>query len=99
MIICEYKYKVKPHFVMYPTLRPGEFISLRSISFDEILQNVKTWDKHTALIKSSELSRLVDLTDNEMIVRQINCSFILDRVLHDRIKTQKYDLISTNHEV
>ena len=59
---------------MYPSLGPGEFLSLTSISFDEILQKVKTWDKDKALIQSSELSRLYDLTDNDIIIRQINCS-------------------------
>ena len=62
-------YKVMPHFIMYPSLGPGIFLSSTSISYDEILQNVKTWEKDKALIPSSELSRLNDLTDNDIIIR------------------------------
>lgn len=74
LIICEYKYKVMPHFILYPTMKPGDFLSLRGISFDEVLNNSYNWDKKKPLIESSELSRLHDLTDNDIIIRQINCS-------------------------
>lgn len=87
LIICEYKYKVMPHFILYPTLRPGEFLSLSGISFDDVLNKSKNWDKDKPLIESSELSRLYDLTDNDIIIRQINCSQILERLLSNRIKS------------
>jgi hypothetical protein len=69
LIICEYKYKVMPHFILYPTLGPGEFLSLSGISFDEILEQSKHWDKDKPLLENSELSRLHDLTDNDIVVR------------------------------
>lgn len=84
-MICAYKYKVMPHFIFYPTLPPGEFLSLRGICFDEVLNNSKTWEKDKPLIESSELSRLHDLTDNDIITRQINCSQILERLLSKRV--------------
>ena len=86
IIICEYKYKVMPHFIFYPTLGPGEFLSLSGISFDEVLDKSKSWDKDKPLIESSELSRLNDLTDNDIIIRQINCSQILERLLNKRVR-------------
>ena len=69
LIICDYKYKVMPHFVLYPTLGPGQFLSLSGISFDDVLVKSKGWDKDKPLIESSELSRLHDLTDNDIIIR------------------------------
>ena len=88
LIICEYKYKVMPHFILYPKMNPGEFLSLSGISFDELLDQSRTWDKSKdkPLIETSELSRLYDLTDNDIIIRQINCSQILERLIGDRIK-------------
>ena len=85
LIICEYKYKVMPHFILYPTLETGCFLSLTGISFDEILEKSKSWDKQKPLIETSELSRLYDLTDNDIIIRQINCSQILERLLAERV--------------
>ena len=70
-----------PHFILYPTLNAGEFLSLNGISFDNVLNNSKEWDKEKPLLESSELSRLYDLTDNDIIIRQINCSLILERLL------------------
>jgi hypothetical protein len=58
-----------PHFILYPTLKPGEFLSLKGISFDEVLDKSKDWDKDKPLIESSELSRLNDLTENDIIIR------------------------------
>ena len=69
LIICEYKYKVMPHFIFYPALGPGEFLSLSGISFDEVLDKSKYWDKEKPLLESSELSCLHDLTDNDIIIR------------------------------
>lgn len=85
-MIREHQYKVMPHFILYPTLGPGEFLSLTGISFDEVLDKSKSWDKDKPLIESSELSRLNDLTDNDIIIRQINCSQILERLLNKRIR-------------
>ena len=58
-----------PHFIMYPTLNPGEFLSHNGMTFDDVLDRSKCWDKEKALIESSELSRLHDLTDNDIIIR------------------------------
>lgn len=75
-----------PHFVFYPTMGTGEFLSLSKMSFDEVLNSTKSWDKEKPLIESCELSRRTDLTDNDILIRQINCSQILSRLLEKRIK-------------
>ena len=77
------------HFVLYPSLGPGQFLSLTSMSFDVLLEKSKDWDKENPLVESSELSRSHDLTDNDVIIRQINCSSILARLVEDRVKIQK----------
>jgi phosphatidylinositol N-acetylglucosaminyltransferase subunit Q len=77
-----------PHFILYPTLEPGCFLSLTGISFDEILEKSKSWDKEKPLLDTSELSRLYDLTDNDIIIRQINCSQILERLLAERVQSK-----------
>ena len=58
-----------PHFILYPTLGPGQFLSLTGISFDVLLEKSKYWDKEMPLVESSELSRSHDLTDNDVIIR------------------------------
>ena len=58
-----------PHFILYPTLKPGEFLSLSGISFDDVLNKSKSWDKEKPLLEFNELSRLYDLTDNDIIIR------------------------------
>mmetsp|Transcript_3387 Transcript_3387/g.5698 ORF Transcript_3387/g.5698 Transcript_3387/m.5698 type:complete len:563 (-) Transcript_3387:73-1761(-) len=84
-----------PHFIFYPTMKPGEFLSLSEIRFDEILERSNDWEKHKnkPLIEGSELSRLSDLTDNDIIMRQINCSQILLRLLDQRIKMSNRQII------
>lgn len=57
------------HFVFYPKLESGQFFSLSEISYDEVLKKSKIWNRVDPLIESSELSRLHDLTDNDIIVR------------------------------
>ena len=73
---------------------PGEFISQSKMSFDVVLNSSKEWDQETPLIEQCELSRRTDLTDNDILIRQINCSQILSRILNKRMsevqKANKY---------
>ncbi len=62
-------YNNMSHFVFYPKLESGQFFSLSEISYDEVLKKSKVWNRVDPLIESSELSRLHDLTDNDIIVR------------------------------
>ena len=67
--ICGDKYTPRQHYVIYPKLKSGQFISLSSLTYDSIMQGSKTWDKNEPFIESSELSRQHNLTDNDIAVR------------------------------
>jgi hypothetical protein len=72
-------------------MNPGELIALNPISFDDILETSNSIenDKNLLMLAKSELSRLNDLTDNEMVIRQINCSLILNRLIRRRISCEQ----------
>jgi len=38
LIVCEYKYKVLPHFILYPRLASAQLISQKSFDFSELLE-------------------------------------------------------------
>lgn len=84
--ICEHIQKVRPHFFLYPNMGTGEFLALNDISFNDVLNNSIDWDKNKPLIEECELSKQHDLTDNDIIIRQINCSLILAQLLDKRVK-------------
>lgn len=44
LIVCEYKYKVIPHFIFYPRLGPGQFLSLNTVGFGELIERCATWN-------------------------------------------------------
>lgn len=45
LVVCNQSYKVKTHFIAYPKMKAGEFISLRSVTFDQIMEESKKWNK------------------------------------------------------
>jgi hypothetical protein len=51
LIICEYKYKVTPHFILYPKTKEGEFISLSLMNYGHIINRSREWDKVTPYIE------------------------------------------------
>jgi len=51
------------------------------MNFAEILENSKTWDFVGPILEQNELVMVEDLTDNNIVVRQINCTSILDKML------------------
>jgi hypothetical protein len=71
------------HFVLYPTLRVGEFFAQKGLSFEDILEssNVHEKDKNTPLVEKSELSRLDNLSDNDIVFRMLNSSLIVNRMV------------------
>lgn len=81
LIVCEYKYKVLPHFIFYPKLDATQLIAHKGVSLNELIDRSKTWDKKEPILPRHELSMTDDLTDNEILVRQINCAHILKRNL------------------
>ena len=86
LIVCEYRYKVLPQFILFPRLAAAELVSLKGVSFSELMERSKLWDKQSPILPRHELSMTDDLTDNEIIIRQINAVHVLSRNLNERLK-------------
>lgn len=85
LIVCEYKYKVIPHFIFYPRLSVGQFISLNTVGFGNLIDRCSSWDKRSPVFEKNEITMLDDLTHNDVVVRQINASSTLKRLLDERL--------------
>jgi len=66
---CERKQRVTAHFVLYPKRNEGEFISLSLMSYGDIIDKSKTWNKSSPYLELNELSANDDLTENDIIIR------------------------------
>ena len=69
------------HIINYPNIKEGEFLSLSLMNFGEVIDKSKEWNAKSPYIETNELFMINDLTDNDLAVRQINASKILDRLL------------------
>jgi len=69
LIVCEYKYKVIPHFIYYPRMSVGQFISINTVGFYDLIEKCSTWDKTKPIFERNELVMVDDLTDNDIVVR------------------------------
>mmetsp|Transcript_5651 Transcript_5651/g.7564 ORF Transcript_5651/g.7564 Transcript_5651/m.7564 type:complete len:95 (-) Transcript_5651:1531-1815(-) len=69
LIVCEYKYKVMPHFIMYPELTMAQLIAQKQINISDLIERVKSWDKKSPILPQHELSMTDDLTDNDIVIR------------------------------
>ena len=69
LIVCEYKYKVIPHFIYYPRMSVGQFISINTVGFYDLIEKCSTWDKTKPIFDRNELVMVDDLTDNDIVVR------------------------------
>jgi hypothetical protein len=67
--------------VLYPKTKEGEFISLSLMQFSDVINKSKSWDRKTPYLGENELFMNNDLTENDLIIRQINASKIIDRLL------------------
>ena len=76
------------NFVHYPQTKEGEFISLSLMKFDEVIDKSRDWDGKTTYISENELFMSQDLTENDIVIRQINCSKIVDRLLRESLRNQ-----------
>ena len=68
-------------FIYYPKLAPDQLISISSLNYKELWARSETWDRKSPLLASHELSVTSDLTDNEIVIRQINCQELISRCL------------------
>ena len=66
---------------MYPKLKEGQFLSISLMQFNEVINQSKDWTGKTAYLAENELFMSKDLTENDLVVRQINSSKIMDRIL------------------
>jgi len=62
----------------------GEFISLTRMNYAEAMDQSRDWDQKSPYIAGNELFMTSDLTENDLCVRMINCSKILDRLLKSK---------------
>ena len=67
--------------MLYPKTKEGEFISLSLMQFSDVINKSKSWDRKTPYLGENELFMNNDLTENDLIIRQINSSKIIDRLL------------------
>jgi hypothetical protein len=67
--------------VLYPKTKEGELISLSLMQFSDVIKKSKSWDGKTPFLGENELFMNNDLTENDLIIRQINSSKIIDRLL------------------
>jgi hypothetical protein len=85
LIVCECKYKYNANFIIYPSLKTGQLISTSSIGFGQLLSDAKLYTGKAPLLKNHEIVMTEDLTDNDLVIRQINYSHIISRLLHARL--------------
>jgi len=69
LIVCEYKYKVIPHFIFYPRLTEGQYISLNTIGYGDLISRCSCWDKKSPLFPNNEITMHDDLTHNDVVIR------------------------------
>jgi hypothetical protein len=67
--------------VLYPKTKEGEFISLSLMQFSDVINKSKSWDRKMPYLGENELFMNNDLTENDLIIRQINASKIIDSLL------------------
>ena len=58
------------------------------MKFDEVIDKSRDWDGKATYISENELFMSKDLTENDIVIRQINCSKILDRLLRETLLNQ-----------
>lgn len=75
--------------VSYPRTAEGEFISLTPMRYGEVIDKSKEWDLKAPFIAGHELFASDDLTENDLMIRQINCSKIVHRLLTQRLSPQQ----------
>ena len=51
------------------------------MQFNDVINKSKSWDGKTPYLGENELFMNKDLTENDLIIRQINASKIIDRLL------------------
>lgn len=69
------------HLIYYPKTAEGQFLSISLMHYGDVMDKSKDWDSKTPYILGNELFMNSDLTEGDLVIRQINCSKIIDRLL------------------
>jgi len=80
----------KPLIICYPKLKIAQLLATKSTNYKELQVKSKTWDKDSPYLKDYQLTSVDDLTHNNIIMRQINCSQIIDRLLVKSLKDKEF---------
>ena len=89
LLVCEYKYTtVLANFITYPILAEGQLLSTNTIRFGELLESGRNFSGQGPILKDHELVMTEDLTDNDLVIRQINSAHIVQRLLKNSLKNQ-----------
>jgi hypothetical protein len=81
---------VAANFIIYPNLKSGQFLSTRAIGFGELLTSANAFQFKSPILKNHELVMTDDLTDNDLILRQINYSHIISRLIKRRLSDSSF---------
>jgi hypothetical protein len=68
---------VLANFILYPILAEGQLISTNTVGFGQLLEQAKTYSGKGPLLNNHELVMTDDLTDNDLVIRQINSAHIV----------------------
>lgn len=75
-------------------MNEGEFISQTLMNFGEVIDKSKDWDQKSPYIPNNELFMTGDLTENDLVIRQINVAKILERLLNERMAQLNSPVVS-----
>ena len=73
------------NFITYPILAEGQLLSTNTISFGELLESGRNFSGSGPILKDHELVMTEDLTDNDLVIRQINSAHIVQRLLKNTL--------------
>ena len=76
------------NFITYPILAEGQLLSTNTIRFGELLESGRNFSGQGPILKDHELVMTEDLTDNDLVIRQINSAHIVQRLLKNSLKNQ-----------
>ena len=73
-------------------------LAQKNFNLTELIERSKKWDKRSPFLPQHELSMMDDLTDNDIVMRQINCAYILRRNLALRLQRRTQSKCSFNFD-
>ena len=76
--------------IQYPKLKIAQLLATKSTNYIELQRQSKTWDKNSPFLKDYELVAIDDLTHNNIMLRQINASQIINRLLKKALEDNDF---------